>query len=64
MKLQWKGRQLKFPNGSDPKLYSQAKTHFLELEFIDSKLLESYSIVFMLDLLISLITLILKCAAM
>ena len=52
------------PNGSDPKLFSQVKTHFLGLEFIDSKLLEFYSIVFMLELLISLITLILKVAAM
>ena len=40
MNFQWKGRQLKPPNGSDPKLFSQVKNHFLGLEFIDSILLE------------------------
>ena len=64
MNLQWKGRQLKCPNGSDPNLYSQVKIHFLLLGFIDRKLLELYSIIFMLELVISLITLILKCAGM
>ena len=64
MNLQWKGRQLNSRNGSDPKLYSQVKTNFLRLELIDRKLLKLYSIVFMLEFLISLFTLILNCAAL
>ena len=64
MNLRWKGRQPKSPNGSDQKLYSQVKTHFLGLEFINSKLLKLYSILFMLESLVNLVTPIRECADM
>ena len=48
MNLRWKGGQLKLPIGPDQK----------------NVIFELYSIISMLELLISLITLILKCAAM
>ena len=57
-------RIIESPNGSDQKLYFQVKTHFFRLEFNNSKLLQLYPIISMLESLFKLITPILECADM